>query len=452
MPPPGPGARVVHEQRPRGAHEVQRPGHDHRSAGQAKGELDRRLGAGRQRSRRAPRPRPSTTPPPAPGRAARAAGRARCTRRWRPPGPATRRSRRSCPATSLSAIDAQTSTRGAGGLLGPPGEVRPQVVERRGECGRPGGVVGAVEQHLPGAAPARIRDVEQLEAARPARGGVAAPAGVVGDRARSPRRRARRGARRRRPHWRPGGGPAARSTVAPRRGRSTVSASRVQPTTGGGGATASGTPMPRAAAAHDRERLARGPGGGVVSRLDDRRLLAGDRADRRAQAVGVVEVDVGHHGHAAVPRVRGIEPPAETHLDQREVQRRCGEVAEHHGRQQLELGRAGRGGAPSGRRSGGSRPRAARTRRRRSAGRPPRSARGRSPGAAWASRRSGSPAARSAEPARAMTLPFPFVPATRAPRTASCGSSSARSSARTRPRPSRMPKRPRVSSAARASA
>ena len=46
---------------------------------------------------------------------------------------------------------------------------------------------------------------------------------------------------------------------------------------------------------------------------------------------------------------------------------------------------------------------------------------------------------------------MPFVPATSAPRTASCGSPSSRSSARVRPRPRRIPNRPRSARAASAS-
>ena len=65
--------------------------------------------------------------------------------------------------------------------------------------------------------------------------------------------------------------------------------------------------------------------------------------------------------------------------------------------------------------------------------------------------RRGRPGARPPEarrPPSARTLPLPFVPATRAPRTARCGSPSSRRSARVRPRPSRTPNRPRSPSAA----
>ena len=69
------------------------------------------------------------------------------------------------------------------------------------------------------------------------------------------------------------------------------------------------------------------------------RLLAGDGRDRRPEPVGVVEVDVGDRGDPAVPGVGRVEPAAEPHLDQREVEPRLGEVAEDDGGQQLELGR-----------------------------------------------------------------------------------------------------------------
>ena len=53
----------------------------------------------------------------------------------------------------------------------------------------------------------------------------------------------------------------------------------------------------------------------------------------------MVQVDVGHDGHAAVPGVRRIEPTAQPDLDEGDVQLGLGEVAEDHGREQLELGR-----------------------------------------------------------------------------------------------------------------
>ena len=75
----------------------------------------------------------------------------------------------------MSAIDAQTSTGGRGGSARPPARYGAEVVERLGEGGGAVGVVRAVEQHLPRAR--RRGDVDELEAARPARGRVPAPAG-----------------------------------------------------------------------------------------------------------------------------------------------------------------------------------------------------------------------------------------------------------------------------------
>ena len=57
------------------------------------------------------------------------------------------------------------------------------------------------------------------------------------------------------------------------------------------------------------------------------------------EPVHVVEVDVGHDRHPAVPGVGRIEPPAETDLDQRDVRTDLREAREDDGGQQLELGR-----------------------------------------------------------------------------------------------------------------
>ena len=54
-------------------------------------------------------------------------------------------------------------------------EERPQVVERDGQGGGAGRVVGAVEEHV------AVADAQQLEPARPDRGRVAAPPGVGRD-------------------------------------------------------------------------------------------------------------------------------------------------------------------------------------------------------------------------------------------------------------------------------
>ena len=89
----------------------------------------------------------------------------------------------------------------------------------------------------------------------------------------------------------------------------------------------------------DRQAVAACAGDGEVAALDDRGLLAGDLGDRVAQAVHVVEVDVRHDRHAAVPGMGRVESPAQADLDQRQVGTDLGEAGEDDGRQQLELGR-----------------------------------------------------------------------------------------------------------------
>ena len=96
---------------------------------------------------------------------------------------------------------------------------------------------------------------------------------------------------------------------------------------------------PARAPPDDRERLAGRAGHRQVAALDDRRLLAGDVADRRAEPVHVVEIDVRDRRHAAVPGVRRVEPPAEADLDEGEVDPLLGEPAEDDRGQELELGR-----------------------------------------------------------------------------------------------------------------
>ena len=207
----------------------------------------------------------------------------------------------------------------------------------------------------------------------------------------------------------------------PSRGSSTRSASRSQPRSGAGGAHRQRHAEPRAPAAHDRERLAVGAGHGDVAPLHDLDLLARDRPDRRPQLGDVVQPDVGEHRDAAVPRVRRIQPAAKAHLDQREVEPAAREVEEHHGGQQLELGRRAEPARdPVGDRQhllderGRTRPR--------SIGRPSTTIRSRYVtrcGLGVSPIRY--PAARSADPASAMTLPLPLVPATSAPRTSARG-------------------------------
>ena len=53
----------------------------------------------------------------------------------------------------------------------------------------------------------------------------------------------------------------------------------------------------------------------------------------------MIEIDVGHDRHAAVPGMGRIEPPAQADLDQRQVRTDLGEPGEDDRGQQLELGR-----------------------------------------------------------------------------------------------------------------
>jgi hypothetical protein len=96
---------------------------------------------------------------------------------------------------------------------------------------------------------------------------------------------------------------------------------------------------PRRPPPNDREGRPARPGDGDVAALDDGRLLSGDGLDGRAEAIGVVEVDVGDHGHAAVPGMGRVEPPADPDLDEGDVDLGLGEVAKDHRRQELEIRR-----------------------------------------------------------------------------------------------------------------
>ncbi len=89
----------------------------------------------------------------------------------------------------------------------------------------------------------------------------------------------------------------------------------------------------------DLERLARGAGDRQVAALDDGGLLPGDRRDRRPEAVHVVEVDVRHDGHAAVPGVRRVEPATQPDLHEGDIELGLGEMPEDDRGQELELGR-----------------------------------------------------------------------------------------------------------------
>ena len=115
--------------------------------------------------------------------------------------------------------------------------------------------------------------------------------------------------------------------------------SRSQPRSGGGVDLGQRHGQPPRASADDRQTVTARAGHRQVAALDDRGLLAGDLGDRVAEAVHVVEVHVRDDGHAAVPGMGRVEPPAETDLDQRDVRADLGEPGEDDRGQQLELGR-----------------------------------------------------------------------------------------------------------------
>ena len=189
-----------------------------------------------------------------------------------------------------------------------------------------------VEQHV------AVADAQQLEPTRPDRIGVAAPPCLVGDR-RDPGRLERVERRIGDRHVRRLVAPAQADPGPPEPRQLDVdpvavpAEQRRGPDLGQRHADA-----PRATP-DDRQPVAARAGHGQVAALDDRGLLAGDLGDRVAQAVHVVEVDVRHDRHAAVPGMGRVEPPAQADLDERQVGTDLGEAGEDDGGQQLELGR-----------------------------------------------------------------------------------------------------------------
>ena len=143
------------------------------------------------------------------------------------------------PATSLSAMDAQTSVSGAGGTSSPP--------TRNGR--RSSSAVASAEAPSGLCAPSsrtsrrpRPGTVTSTSSSRPGQRAVAYPTrlaagGTAAIPAASRASRSASAVAALAAWWRP----RSPTTVGPRRGRSTVSASRVQPSTGAGDATASGT-------------------------------------------------------------------------------------------------------------------------------------------------------------------------------------------------------------------
>ena len=215
----------------------------------------------------------------------------------------------------------------------PGDEVRPEVVEghgrgppRRPGCGR-----------RRGARRGRRRAAARAGRARPPPRSRAA--GRRAGRTRSRRPRARRASHRRSRRWPPGGARAARCGSDRAAGRSTSIPSRSQPRSAAGSDLGQRHAHPPRAPADDRQPVTARAGHRQVAALDDGRLLAGDLRDRVAEPVDVVEIDVGHDRHAAVPGMGRVEPAAQPDLDQRDVRTDLGEAREDDRGQQLELGR-----------------------------------------------------------------------------------------------------------------
>ena len=127
--------------------------------------------------------------------------------------------------------------------------------------------------------------------------------------------------------------------IRPSRGSSTVSPSRSVARMGAGSTTVSGTPIRRA---RRRTTASASPVAPVTARSPRSMIAAFSRAISGivgAQPVGVVQVHVRDRRDAAVPGMGRVEPPAESHLDDGEVEADIGEMAEDDRRQQLELGR-----------------------------------------------------------------------------------------------------------------
>ena len=250
-------------------------------------------------------------------------------------------SARTMPSTSLSIMVATTIVTGPAGDAGQgdrttTDEEGPEIVE----CGRehrgPGGVVGAIEQHL---APARgAIDLEELKAAWPACLAEArAPvlATDVGD------SRVVEGVENRVRHGCVGCLVATAQADGRRAGRCEVHRQSIPADRHDRSRTdlrerGADTPC---AAPYDLERLALGARDGEVAALDDRGLLSRDGRDRRPESIGVVERDVRDRGHAAVPGMRRVESPAKPDFDDGDVDPFIGEPSEDHRREELELRR-----------------------------------------------------------------------------------------------------------------
>ena len=227
-------------------------------------------------------------------------------------------SARTTPATSLSAIDAVRSVIGGRRRTGssPPVRNGRRSSRATARAAAPAGL------WAPSRSTSRPSTSEQLEATRPARRREPGPAGVRWRRCDPGRGEGVQRRVRRPPRWRPGGARAARPASARGPARSRSRPSRRISRMGAGAHLRQRHAEPTRPAADDRQRVAGRAGHREVAALDDRRLLPGDVLDRRSEAVHVVEVHVGHDRHAAVPGVRRVEAPTQTHLDERDVHAR----------------------------------------------------------------------------------------------------------------------------------
>ena len=328
---------------------------------------------------RGPAPRPGPARPARPRRGRR---RARRRRGPRPAAPAARR--RPCRSTVAPASDRAGRDRGddrrrrpcrpwtprravsgRGGLRVAAGEVRAEVVERLGEGRGAVRVVRAVEQDLAGGRRGR-GDVEQLEAARPARGRVArAGAPRPGPSRARPRSSASSSASATATFaawWRP-----RRPTSHRRRAPAAPPAARpaVQPRSGGGRRDGQRHAEPRAAPAEDRERLARRrrspPRSPRLTIATFSRAMRPIVGPSRSVWSSPTLVSTATPPSQALRRV---QPPAEAHLDQRDVQARPPRSGGTSRRSAARTPSAARGAARRGRRAAAT----ASTRRAKSAG------------------------------------------------------------------------------------
>ena len=93
----------------------------------------------------------------------------------------------------------------------------------------------------------------------------------------------------------------------------------------------------------DGARLGRGLAyDGRRAGLEDAGFLAGDSRQRMAEKLRVVEADVRHDGKHGLHDVRTVQPPAQTDLDDGNIDRGVGKILERHGRGQFEKGRTKR--------------------------------------------------------------------------------------------------------------